>query len=56
VTVVIDVEAQLAEVFGVQSFPTVMAVARRRATSFVGALPETEIRRFVEHCLAVMSM
>lgn len=51
-----DAKAHLAEVFDVQSCPTVMAVARRRATSFVGVLPEADVRRFVDQCLAETSM
>lgn len=45
----IDVEGQLAGMFGIQSVPTVILVVDGRPVDgFAGALPEAELRRFLE--------
>jgi putative thioredoxin len=51
----VDKEQMLAGQFGIQSLPTVMAVINGRpVNAFQGALPETQLRAFVDKCLAAM--
>ncbi|MEO0651422.1 MAG: thioredoxin [Planctomycetota bacterium] len=45
----VDQEAELAGMFGIQSIPTVMLVSGgRQVDGFAGAMPEAELRRFLE--------
>ena len=45
----VDREAELAGMFGIQSIPTVMLVSGgRQVDGFAGAMPEAELRRFLE--------
>jgi putative thioredoxin len=48
-----ETEQRLAEAFGIQSIPTVMAIYQgQMLNQFQGALPKAEIRRFVDDLLA----
>ena len=45
----VDKEAELAGMFGIQSIPTVMLVSGgQQVDGFAGAMPEAELRRFLE--------
>lgn len=51
----VDKEPTLAGQFGIQSIPTVMAVvAGRPAQMFQGAVPEAQLRAFIEKCLQAL--
>lgn len=51
----VDTEQALAGQFGIQSLPTVMAVvAGKPAQMFQGAVPEAQLRAFIDKCLAAL--
>lgn len=51
----VDKEQMLAGQFGIQSLPTVMAVINGRpVNAFQGALPESQLRAFIDKCLSVL--
>jgi putative thioredoxin len=53
-TVDVDANPQLAQAFGVQSIPTVVAVLKGRVLPlFAGALPESQVRQYLTEVLKV---
>jgi putative thioredoxin len=53
-TVDVDANQQLAQAFGVQSIPTVVAVLKGRVLPlFAGALPESQVRQYLTEVLRV---
>src|SRR3954454_13681010 len=54
VTVDVDENQQLAQAFGIQSIPTVVAVLKGRVLPlFAGALPESQVRQYLTEVLRV---